>query len=234
MQVDGELYDSNISAPLYWVAAKISSIWLVSMAVYYQVLPLLRAQVTYNTEPLGITLYFVFWVWVSLTVCRDLFTTWLATEYWLWLYVLQSIAGAVIVFGLLVVVALLPEYTGSILGTVGDLLLASPWYFLPKAAEILLQQVLIVALILTLSHRFTTLRRISIWYAALFGSAHVVYFLLSAPVSVYTISLTLAAILSALVFPWLVLRVRGGFVYAYLLHLLFYIMIAVVLQSLPQ
>jgi hypothetical protein len=54
-----------------------------------------------------------------------------------------------------------------------DVRIATPWYFLPKSIEILFQQLLVVALVLTLSAQQYSLRQISIYCALLFGAMHI-------------------------------------------------------------
>ncbi|HBD25001.1 MAG: hypothetical protein A2566_00435 [Candidatus Zambryskibacteria bacterium RIFOXYD1_FULL_40_13] len=44
---------------------------------------------------------------------------------------------------------------------------------------------------------------------------------------------SLGAFLSSFVFPYLMLRVRGGFVYAFMIHFVFYILIAILLHARP-
>jgi hypothetical protein len=45
--------------------------------------------------------------------------------------------------------------------------------------------------------------------------------------------MTLGAFFSALIFPYLMLKVRGGFVYAYMIHFAFYLFLAMFLQLFP-
>jgi hypothetical protein len=98
-----------------------------------------------------------------------------------------------------------------------ELPLATPWYFLPKSVEILLQQLLVVALVLTLAAENCSLRRISLCCAALFGGAHIL--LAFGDVSwAYVARFASLAAVFGLVFPYLILRVPNGFAYSYVVH----------------
>jgi len=103
---------------------------------------------------------------------------------------------------------------------------ATAWFFLPKATEILVQQVLVTALILGLYFRFHSLEKVMLWYATTFGVAHVSVFFLFGFITPYVSVVTVGAVLSALIFPYFILRVRGGFIYNYVIHFSFYIVLA--------
>jgi hypothetical protein len=45
--------------------------------------------------------------------------------------------------------------------------------------------------------------------------------------------MTGGAFVSSLIFPFLILRVRGGFVYAYMIHFIFYVILAMLLHAWP-
>jgi len=102
-----------------------------------------------------------------------------------------------------------------------DVVLASPLYFLPKSMEILFQQLLIVALVLALSAQRCSLHRISISSALIFGGAHVLLAFGGVPIG-YVIRFMLSAALFGLLFPYLILRVRNGFAYSYVIHWVYY------------
>lgn len=114
------------------------------------------------------------------------------------------------------------------------LLLATPAYFFPKAADILFQQSLIAALVLAFSARTQSFPRVRLWYLVCFGGAHLALFVIPGILPLYALVMTLAALASAFVFPYLILYVRGGFIYSYMTHLLFYILLALLIHVWPS
>ncbi|MEK7063353.1 MAG: hypothetical protein AAB955_01515 [Patescibacteria group bacterium] len=225
--------NDNLGGTFTEIVAKILGIWIAANVCYYQVLPLAGINLSYNTAPLVLSVYFLVWVVVSLVAFKDVYKKWLRAEYWMWLYVVQSITAAIIIWCALLVFPFLPGLHGPLLAPYSDLLFATPWYFLPKSIEILLQQVLIVTFILELSRRLQSFTKVLVWYALCFGGIHVVYYLVGSAPPAYAGMMSIGALMSTAVFPYLILRVRGGFVYAFMIHLLFYIFLALLLQTWP-
>jgi hypothetical protein len=112
-----------------------------------------------------------------------------------------------------------------------ELPLATPWYFLPKSVEILFQQLLVVALVLAFSAENYSLRKISLYSAALFGGAHILLAFGDVPWGYVARFATLAAIFG-LAFPYLILRVPNGFAYSYVTHWGYYALTVVVARML--
>jgi hypothetical protein len=102
-----------------------------------------------------------------------------------------------------------------------ELALATPRYFLPKAVDILFQQLLIVALVLTFAAEQCSIRTMSVCSAALFGGTHLLLAFGGVPLG-YVIRFTVVATLFGLAFPYLILRVRNGVAYSYLVHSVYY------------
>ena len=100
-------------------------------------------------------------------------------------------------------------------------MIATPWYFLPKSIEILFQQLLVVALVLILSAQQYSIRRISIYSAALFGGIHILLAFGGVPIG-YVIRFMVAASAFGFIFPYLLLRVPNGLAYSYVVHWLYY------------
>lgn len=210
----------------------VSSIWALANVGYYLIFSRIDA-VSYNTNPLGIFFYFSGWAVVAILYFEYLYGKRFPLGRRLWWYATLSIGAFFIVRGILYAYSFLPILTGPVLAPYSDILLATPWYFLPKAAEILLQQVLILIFIQELSDRFSSLKTVIMVYALLFGSMHVAYVFISGMPVPYGIIITLGAVLSSLVFPFLIIKVRAGFVYTYTIHLLFYIFVATILHTWP-
>jgi hypothetical protein len=115
----------------------------------------------------------------------------------------------------------LPQFSAKQNIVIPELPLATPWYFLPKSVEILYQQLLVVALVLTLAAGQYSLRRISAFCAGLFASSHLLLAFGDVPWG-YVARFTALAALFGLAFPFLILRVPNGFAYSYVVHWAYY------------
>jgi hypothetical protein len=223
----------NSRGPLYRVLGKIAALWALANAGYFIFFPALGISLSYDVAPVAIACYFFLWAIISAVSFWDLFRAWPTINSRLWLYGLFSLGGAALLALLLYAFSFFPVLHGPILAPYTDILFATPWYFLPKAVDILVQQILIAALVLELSIRFHTLRKIILSYAIAFGGAHVFYFLFIGAPTIYAATLTAGAIASSFIFPYLILRVRGGVVYTYMIQLCFYILLAMLLHAVP-
>ena len=102
-------------------------------------------------------------------------------------------------------------------------------YLFSKAFEVLYQQTMIVALILTIDQAAGSLTHVVIIYAAVFSLGHVpMLTLFGNQAKSFAWFYVVAAIASSIVFPPLVLKVDGGFIYAYVIHSFFYTLLAAV------
>lgn len=205
-----------------------ASVWIVSSILFYLVLPMWGINLSYNTAPIAISIFYAFWVGVAVIVFFDIYRRHLPTK------------GDVITEGLLSAVFAvfaslflwLFSYTTAphllALEPVTDLLLATPWYFLPKSVEILFQQMLIAVLVFALCEQ-SSLRTTIVVYGGLFGGAHLLLFF-GGTFPPAVLIMTLAAVTSAAFFPYLLMRVRHGFLYCYMIHWVFYATLAVLLR----
>lgn len=224
--------DKAAHTPLYEVLGEIVTLWVLAMVGYYVLLPAFGYSLSYNSHPVIIALYFLAWSAVSVRYFWDIFRKWLRVDLWIVWYTLLSLVLAAAVWVLLYTFSLFPPLSGP-LGSYTDIIFATPWYFLPKAVEILLQQLLITVLVLELYFRFNSLQKVTIAYAITFGAMHVFLFFFTGAPLTYAVVMTTAALVSALIFPRLILRVHGGFVYAYAIQLAFYILLAMLLHAWP-
>ncbi len=212
---------------LLWTLIQIAAIWLVSDIGYYFLLPAIGAQANYSSGSLAVTLYYAFWIGIAVITFWPLYVTW--TRYAAWdtfdsrlaSYIVWSLSfGGCILFAAYVL-PLLPPIHWKESWDPPEFVLASPLYFLPKSFEILFQQLLIVALVLTLSAQQCSIRRISICSALAFGGTHALLAFGGVPVG-YVIRFMLSAAAFGFIFPYLLLRVRNGFAYSYVIHWLYY------------
>lgn len=227
LQVDGRtraLLTRLVELAAFWAVANAGSFFIAEQFGY---------TVSYNEQPLLFSLYYMFWAAVVLMYYAPLFRSWMPRREDVHTLLFESAAFTSIIWGLLYFLAQLPTIMGPMIAPYTDLMLSSWWFFLPKSAEILVQQLLIVVLLVTLKEFFVTFPRIVLVYAATFGGLHAaIYTLASAPAPYETV-MTLAAIGSSLIFPYFILRVRGGFIHAYAFHLVFYIILGMVMHSWP-
>ncbi|MCE9628850.1 MAG: hypothetical protein K8Q91_02520 [Candidatus Vogelbacteria bacterium] len=219
--------------PLYKVLGQITILWSGANIGYYWLLPLFGYQLSYNSTPIIIALYFLIFAVISIFLFWDLFSSWVEPDYHIWLYILLSLGFSATISVLLYGFSFLPVLQGFRFPPYTDILFATPWYFLPKATDILLQQVLITALILAFHFRFECLKKVAVGYILIFGGAHIILFILNSSPTPYAIFMTLGSIVSGLFFPYLLIRVRGGFVYNYVIHFSFYLILATTLHLLP-
>ena len=185
--------EDNIKAPLYATLAKIAGLWTISNFGYYIVLPALGYEASYNENPAVIAIYFLLWAIVSTWLFWDLFSPRFKVDYHIWIYGAACLAFAGLVWALLYFFSMLPTLYRPNAPDIDVIFFATPWYFLPKSTEILVQQVLIAALVLGLCARFHSLKRVMIAYAITFGGAHIALFFLTDNPTPYTVIMTSAA-----------------------------------------
>lgn len=214
-------------AELIWALAQIAAIWIASDIGFYFLLPALGVQPSYNTGSVAITLYYAFWVGIAVITFWHLYGTWPQYGRWatfekpLTSYIVWSLAFAGCTLFAAYLLPLLPpiNWTQSI--SPPEVVIATPWYFLPKSIEILLQQLLIVAMVLALSVERFSLRKIAVYCALSFGGAHVLLAFGGVPWG-YVIRFMVAAAAFGFVFPYLILRVPNGLAYSYIVHWVYY------------
>jgi len=207
--------------PILGTVAGIAALWIASDIGYYALPPLFGMTASYNDHPVGASVYYAAWCVVALIVFRRWYHGWKPFTPWPGLYV--ALAAMAVTFTLYALLApsLLPAVDWQETWPAPDILLAQPSYFLPKSVDILFQQLLIVALVLSLHSREHDLRRISVLCAMLFGVTHLLLLFGGLP-PIYVVRFTIFATLFGFVFPWLILRVRNGLVWSYGLHWVYY------------
>lgn len=225
--------DNNIHAPLYIVLGEIAALWVLANVGYYVILPVLGYQLSYNSAPIVIAGYFLLWALISTAYFWNLLKKNVIKKHHIWIYGILSLGSAALIWGLLYLFSFLPILRIPQLPFNTDILFSTPWYFLPKSIEILVQQILITVLVLELYFRFNSLKETVIGYAICFGGAHILLFSINGAPTPYALLMIVGSLLSALIFPYLILRVRGGFIYAYTIHLVFYIILATLLRTFP-
>lgn len=226
------IMESAKRRPLYQLVAEIGSLWAAAMVGVFIVLPVFGVT-SYNQSPVILSIYYLFWLAVAIFTFADLYRELMPIGRFVWGYGVVCAGFALLVWGILESFATLPMPSGFDIAPYTDLLLATPWYFLPKGVEIFVQQALITALVLALARQFRSVERVSLAYAILFGSVHAVLFFLSGAPDTYALVMTAGSILSAFLFPRIILTIPAGFVYTYMIHLTFYLTLASILHVWP-
>jgi hypothetical protein len=201
--------------------AMIASIWVVSDLGYYFLLPLLGVKASYNVGSVAITLYYIFWIGIAIITFWDFYSRWTKFDNRIASYAIWSIAFGGCTLFAAYLLPLFPPTHWLQPWNPPDVAVATEWYFLPKSVEILFQQLLIVALVLSLSARGYEIRKISLYCAALFGGTHLLLAFGGVPLG-YVVRFMVFAALFGLIFPYLILRLPNGLGYSYMLHWLYY------------
>lgn len=204
-------------------------VWTAANAGYYYIPTLLGYHITYNTTPLITSVYFGVWVLIAGLLFRNILAQ-LTIERQLSVYLLVLTLYGVCFSVLFYYFSLLPIPHTPFALPESDILTATPWYFAPKAIEVLLQQILVVVAIVGLYNYFGTVRATAIAFAILFPLAHILFDTTIGTTVPFMIIMSFGALVSALFFPYFIIRVRSGFVYTYLIHLAFYLVVATLLH----
>ncbi len=208
----------------------IGAAWLAADAGYYFALPLLTEPLSYNAAPTVIGLYYAAWIAIAVTAFRSLYRGWIPHENsipahgFIWTGI-----GALALFAVYAVPAL-PKIVWTETWSPPELMRVTPWYFLPKSIEILFQQLLIAATVFALSAHRVSIRTMSIGCALLFGASHLLLAFGGVPFG-YVLRFVAAATAFGLLFPYLILRVRNGFLYSYGVHWLYYVVTIVMAHT---
>jgi hypothetical protein len=206
---------------LWWSLTLIAGIWVISDIGYYFLLPLLGMKSGYNANSVAIALYYVFWIGIAVITFWDRYSRWTKFENRLASYLIWSISFGGCTLFAAYILPLLPPTNWTQPWSPPDVAVATEWYFLPKSVDILFQQLLIVALVLSLAERRYHLRSIAFYCAILFGGTHVFLAFGGMPLG-YVIRFIVAAAAFGLIFPLLILRVPNGLGYSYVLHWVYY------------
>jgi len=130
--------------------AIITTAWNLSSIGYFQLLPVLDAGVGYNDAPIFYAVYYAAWTLLVAAIFRKSFLSWTPMDRpGLYLALVTAMALAFATYTILVIPEL-PSTTWTRSETPVEFFYATAWYFIPKSVEILFQQILVAALILSL------------------------------------------------------------------------------------
>lgn len=213
---------------LVWILCGITALWVAAYAGFIVLLPSFGLSLSYTATPLLAAAYYVAWIAVALFFFpKTLTRVHLAQSRGAYVALAAFVSFASLFYG-----AVLPELPGygAVIGQSGNFFLgATPAFFLPKMAELVFQQLLITALVLSIASFDDNIFFVSLMYGLLFATGHI-FVLLEIPAAFVQL-ITLGAIGSAILFPYFILRVRNGFVYSFMLHWAFYIALTIFFLS---
>lgn len=224
LEIDNIL--SNLrESPLFVSVFQIASIWIVSDIGYEMAKNIFDGNLNYNGNPLSITIYYLFWIVITLFAFWNIYIKWHIVKNELTSLVIAFLLVGFIATYIIYLMPMFPRLEWSLdWKPPAELAFASGWYFLPKSAEIILQQLLVSALALSFLNAKFDIRDICLWCAGLFGSSHVLL-VLGGKSIMYATVFTFLATIAGFIFPYLILKVKNGFMYSYMLHWTFYAVI---------
>lgn len=207
---------------LAYTIAVIAGAWTLSSLGYFELEPVLNADVGYNDAPVAYAVYYGLWAAAVFAVFRknfqmvgDLSLTPLRVA------VLALMALGFAGFALFILPRLpTMEWTRS--QDPVEFFWANSWYFLPKAVEILFQQVLIAALVFALKDLGLKTWKVALLVALLFGGFHATL-AFSYPNPLYVLRYSVAATLFGALVPWVLLHRRHGFLITLAIHAGYYV-----------
>ncbi|WP_299788477.1 hypothetical protein [uncultured Marivita sp.] len=200
----------------------VAALWTLSSEAYYALVDALGLESGYDGAPILFTAYYLGWAALAAWLFRSCFSNVFDRNRVVQegLTLLPILTG----FGLFVVyvLPLLPDVSEvRAPPNPPEFMFASAWYYLPKSADILFQQVLVAALIFSGIRAGFGLTTVSVGMALAFGLFHL-GLAFDGFTPLYVARFTLAAVLFGAMLPYLYLRVRNGFRWAYSLHWSFY------------
>jgi hypothetical protein len=209
---------------LGWLAA----FWLISDLGFYFGLPALGIGNDYNRNPMPVATFYLFWCGLAAIVFWPLYGRWNAEGPWptarnrvLAASIWTGIFAFILAFLLWGLPALPLATWPAELGEAPDLLMATPAYFFPKTAEILFQQLLVLAMIVSLSIDGLPLRTVAVFSALLFGGMHVLLAFSGVPPRAVLMFIVGSTLFGAML-PRLILQTRFGIAASFCLHWAFY------------
>lgn len=199
----------------------VATAWSLSSYGYYWLGPVVGAEIGYNDAPVLFAVYYAAWALLVFLVFREPFRNWVNHQFQGDRVTLAMAMLLVFTIYALFVIPRLPASEWVRSETPVEFFYANAQYFLPKSVEILFQQILIAALILALHSLGLSLRTISLSVALMFGSFHLTL-ALAYDNPLYVARYSVAATLFGAIVPYLILKLRNGFLISYAIHWSYY------------
>lgn len=200
--------------------AGLALIWFGSLSGMY-LFDIFGVEYHYTRNPVLVSAYLTVWVAILLAFFPRTLRKVQVGEMLDSLALLAAFFGVIALFYGVLLPLLTPPLELAARFPEAALFDAGPAYIIPKALELVLQQGIVVALVLLLASYLPSFKEVVMMYAFLFTVAHLALVAFWPENTIYLIY-TLAAFCSSLFFPYLILEVKNGFVYSYMVHWLFY------------
>lgn len=212
---------AKLSAPVT-IPLTVAAIWMASSWCYYVLVEALALESGYDDAPILFAGFYLFWSGVALVVFRSLMRAHVTPRRIAGHVIALSPILAIYALYVVVILPLLPDVSVVRAPTnPPEFMFASAWYYLPKSADILFQQILVAVMVLSAARAMISLPVISVGMAVLFGGFHLLL-IFDGFTLFYVARFTIAATAFGLTIPWLYLRTHYGFRWAYGLHWSFY------------
>ncbi|UYV37740.1 hypothetical protein N4R57_01060 [Rhodobacteraceae bacterium D3-12] len=206
----------------------VGAMWIASSWAYYALRSALALESGYDDAPILFAAFYLAWSGAALLLFRPSLSPHISPRRLIGHAIaLAPVLLAYAGFVVFVLPLLPPVSTLRAPANPPEFMFASAWYYLPKSIDILFQQILVAALVLNAARARFSLPAISLGMAVLFGGFHLTL-IFDGFTSLYVARFTLAATAFGLLIPFLYLRLRNGFRWAYGLHWSFYALDAVV------
>jgi hypothetical protein len=219
LQPDGKGYRT---VTLGLTVLSVAALWSASSYGYYALVDALGLESGYNEAPGLFAAYYLLCTGLAVLWFRRALAGSLVRE----TFVAHAIAmvpvmAAFAVFVAVILPTLPPVSVWRAPSDPPEFMFASGWYYLPKSADILFQQVLVASMIFTAAQSKFSLPAIAVGMGLMFGGFHILL-AFDGFSPLYVARFTIAASLFGLVVPYLYLRLKHGFRWAYGLHWSFY------------
>lgn len=202
--------------------AGVAALWSASSIGYYALVDALGLESGYNEAPILFMFYYLAWTGIALLCFRNVLSA--AITNGRMIAHIKAMLPLLAIFAAFVMIILPSLPPVSIWRAPADppeFMFASGWYYLPKSADILFQQVAVAAIVFTAARLNFRLRTISLGLSLLFGGFHL-HLAFEGFLPLYVARFTAAACLFGLIAPYIYLRCQNGFRWAYGLHWSFY------------
>ncbi len=206
----------------------VAVLWSASSYGYYALVEALGLKSGYNDAPVTFAAYYLIWSGIALLWFRNVLTDGLTLPPVLaHVRAMLPVLAVCVAFVAVVLPSLPPVSMWRAPADPPEFMFASGWYYLPKSADILFQQVMVAAIIFRAATLKFRLIFISIGLSLAFGGFHLLL-ALDGFAPLYVARFTMAACIFGLIAPYIYLRQQHGFRWAYALHWSFYALDATV------
>jgi len=205
-----------------WPIIASALIWLLSSFAYYFLVEARSLENGYDDASVFFFFFYLFWSVVAVAVFRSTFLAFFEPQELIHNAIVIG-AGLTVLSGYVIYgLPLLPEVSvEKAPPNPPEFMFASAWYYLPKCADVLLQQVIVAGLILHYKGQGISTFRLSLYLAVAFGAFHLLL-TFDGFTSLYVGRFTFASTVFGFCLPYLYLHLRFGIAIAYLGHWTFY------------